>query len=148
MSLLYPTLAGKRVLIVEDEAMIAFLIEEYLTDFGCIPVGPCSSVVKALEAVQETAFDVALLDISLRGEEVYPVADALAERDIPFLFMSGYGKGANPPQHSDRKICPKPFSTEEFAASLATTLAEAAGRIQSPALPTQSIRYGSTDRRG
>jgi DNA-binding NtrC family response regulator len=106
--------------------MIAFLIEEYLTDFGCIPVGPLASVAKALEAVKSEEFDVALLDVLLGGEKVYPVADALAERVIPFLFMSGYGSGANPPGHSERKICSKPFKAEDLAASLAAALAEAA----------------------
>ena len=106
--------------------MIAWLIEDHLTDFGCIPVGPFHSVAEALEAVQSEAFDVALLDVLLRGEKVYPVADALAERDIPFLFLSGYGPGANPPGHSERKICSKPFTAGDLTASLTAVLAEAA----------------------
>jgi DNA-binding NtrC family response regulator len=126
MTFVPSVLAGKRILIVEDEAMIAFLIEEHLMDFKCIPVGPFNSVAKALEAVQSEVFDVALLDVLLGGEKVYPVADALAERNIPFLFLSGYGARANPPGHSERKICSKPFKAEDLAASLAAVLAEAA----------------------
>lgn len=124
MTIVYPVPAGTRVLIVEDEALIAFLIQEYLEDLGCIPVGPFDSVAGALEAVQSEVFDVALLDILLKGEKVFPVADVLAERNLPFLFLSGYGQKASPPGHSDRKVCPKPFTAKEFAASLAAVLAE------------------------
>jgi CheY-like chemotaxis protein len=112
------TLAGKRVLIVEDEALVALLLEISLSDFGCIPVGPCNSLAKALQAVETGTFDLAVLDVNLNGEKVYPVAYALAERHIPFLFVSGYGQNALPPGRSDWKVCVKPFKTNDLAAML------------------------------
>jgi CheY-like chemotaxis protein len=111
-------LAGKRVLVVEDEALVAILLEECLSDFGCIPVGPCNSLAKALEAVETETFDLAVLDINLNGEKVYPVAYALAERHIPFLFVSGYGNTGIPPDRNDWKVCTKPFKTDNLAAML------------------------------
>jgi CheY-like chemotaxis protein len=104
MSVASPTLVGKRVLIVEDEALVAFMLEDFLVEFGCIPVGPCNTLAKALEAVGAETFDLAVLDVNLNGEKVYPVAYALAERHIPFLFVSGYGENALLRGHSWR-VC-------------------------------------------
>jgi CheY-like chemotaxis protein len=84
-------LAGKRVLVVEDEMLIALLIEEFLTDLGCGIVGPYGSVQAVLTAVQNEPADLAVLDVNLNGEKVYPVAERLPERHIPFVFLSGYG---------------------------------------------------------
>jgi DNA-binding response OmpR family regulator len=124
MSVPLQTLVGKRVLIVEDEALVAFLLEASLEEFGCIPVGPCFSVAKALEAVGTETFDLAVLDVNLNGEKVYPVAYALAERHIPFLFVSGYGIDAIPPGRSGWKVCVKPFKIPELAAMLLTVMLE------------------------
>jgi DNA-binding response OmpR family regulator len=92
-------LVGKRVLIVEDEMLVALLIEDFLTDIGCHVVGPCGSVQAALDAVRNRAIDLAILDVNLDGEMVYPVAELLAEQQIPFLFLSGYGIEAIPPNN-------------------------------------------------
>jgi DNA-binding response OmpR family regulator len=111
-------LAGKRVLIVEDEYAVALMIEDFLIEFGCTPVGPCGTVERALNAVAAETFDVALLDVNLDGEMVYPVANALVERHIPFLFLSGYGEAAILPGHADWKVCVKPFTGNDLAAML------------------------------
>ncbi len=116
-------LASKRVLIVEDEYLVAQLIEEFLEDCGCSVIGPCGSVASALVAVETDTFDLAVLDVNLRGEKVYPVAELLAERHIPFLFLSGYGEEAVPPDHSDWKVCSKPFRSKELIAMLEAELA-------------------------
>jgi DNA-binding response OmpR family regulator len=118
-----PLLAGKRVLIVEDEYPVALMIEDFLIEFGCTPVGPCGTVARALDAVMAETFDLALLDVNLDGEMVYPVANALAERHIPFLFVSGYEEDVIPPGRSDWKVCTKPFRGDDLAAMLSAVLA-------------------------
>jgi DNA-binding response OmpR family regulator len=115
-------LIGKRVLIVEDEALVTFLIEDILTDCGCITVGPYGTVEKALHAVQSEAFDAAILDINVAGVRVDPVAFALVERHIPFLFLSGYGDEVLWPDHPDWKVCGKPFMANDLVALLSATL--------------------------
>ncbi len=117
-----PALAGKRVLIVEDEMLVAMLIEEFLADLGCTTIGPCGSVAMALEAIRTEELDMAVLDVNLGGETVYPVADALASRAIPFLFLSGYGDGALQPRHSKWRVCAKPFTGVQLAEMVAKTL--------------------------
>jgi CheY-like chemotaxis protein len=117
-----PALIGKRVLIVEDEMLVALLIEELLADLGCSTLGPCGSLGKALEAAQTGTFDLAVLDVNLGGEMVYPVAEALAERHIPFLFLSGYGDEAVPPGHAEWKVCAKPFKADYLAEMLSAVV--------------------------
>ena len=118
-------LTGKRVLIVEDEMLVAFLIEDFLADFGCSTVGPCGDVATALDAVQTEAFDLAVLDVNLGGEKVYPVAELLAERRIPFLFLSGYGDEAIPAGNSSWRVCAKPFTQAELGKIMSSVLAPA-----------------------
>ncbi|WP_428490004.1 response regulator [Rhodopila sp.] len=115
-------LTGKRILIVEDEMLVAFLIEEFLFDFGCSTVGPCGDVATALEAVRTEAFDLAVLDVNLAGEKVYPVAELLAERQIPFLFLSGYGEEAIPAGHDDWRVCAKPFTSDNLKKEMSAAL--------------------------
>jgi DNA-binding response OmpR family regulator len=118
-------LTGKRVLIVEDEMLVALLIEDFLADMGCTTVGPFRSVAVALEAARTEDLDLAVLDVNLDGERVYPVAEMLAERRIPFLFLSGYGEEAIPPGHAEWKVCAKPFRSEVLMRMLAALVAPA-----------------------
>ena len=69
--------------------------------------------------------DLAVLDVNLRGEKVYPVAELLSERHIPFVFLSGYGEEAIPTDHRDWKACPKPFKANDLIAMLQAVLASA-----------------------
>ena len=85
-----------RVLVVEDDALVAFDLEVLLKAAGYSVVGPVGRLEEAVAMASEGLFDVALLDIHLRGEEVYPVADILTGRGIPFMFLSGYGEGDLP----------------------------------------------------
>ncbi len=82
--------AGRRVLIVEDEVLICMLIETILDDAG-YRVALAHSVPEALEAVEQGPVDLAILDLNLRGKKVYPVAEQLAARGIPFIFATGGG---------------------------------------------------------
>ncbi len=107
-------LANKRVLIVEDEMLIAMLIEDMLVDLGCEPVGPYSSVAGALGAMDSHRFDLAILDANLGREMIYPVAERLEQRGIPFLLVSGYGQQAVPAGRDHWRVCTKPFRRDDL----------------------------------
>ena len=81
---------NQRVLVVEDEFLLSAVLSAELQEAGYDVLGPCATVAAAMEAVQSEAFDGAILDINLKGELVYPVAEELAQRRIPFMFLSGY----------------------------------------------------------
>lgn len=104
---------GLRILLVEDEAMVAMIIEDTLNDLGCEIVGPMPSIEKALAAAQTTErIDGAFLDVNLRGELVYPVAEALAARGVPFAFVTGYGEKGIDARYRDAPVLTKPFLPE------------------------------------
>lgn len=105
----HPDLTGKRVLVVEDELLLALQIEDILADAGCIVVGPFARMPKALIAARTETVDVALLDVNIAGEMVFPVAYVLEERGIPFLFVTGYGQAALPRDRPKWEACSKPF---------------------------------------
>ncbi|MCY1004598.1 response regulator [Nannocystis pusilla] len=107
-------LKGLRVLIVEDEPMIASFLEDALTDLGCEVIGPALNMKDALRLAREARIDGAGLDINVAGEKVYPVADVLAERGLPFVFMTGYGRAGLRESDLDRPVLQKPFSFERL----------------------------------
>lgn len=112
-----------RVMVVEDEVLIAMLIEDTLAERGYEVVGPFGTVTDALRAARGDAIDVALLDVNLHGERVYPVAHVLEARGIPFLLLSGYGADALPTDRSHWSACAKPFKPGELARRLETLIA-------------------------
>jgi CheY-like chemotaxis protein len=103
-------------MVVEDEAMIAMIIEDYLTDLGCEVVGPFASVAPALSYLNGPAADVdaALLDVNLGGERVFPVADALRARGTPFAFATGYG-AVDEQRFMDIQVLSKPLEPDLLA---------------------------------
>jgi DNA-binding response OmpR family regulator len=101
--------AGLRVLVVEDEVIIAMLLEETLHDAGCVVIGPVPRVDMAMEVARAEPLDFALLDVNLAGEKVFPVAELLVERDVPFVFLTGYGRSGLPPAYAQRPALAKPF---------------------------------------
>lgn len=107
-------LAGKRIMVVEDEAMIWMLIEDCLVDHGCTPVGPLSRVEDALRAAEGETVDAALLDVNLVGVPVYPVADVLARRGIPYGFLTGYGEVGLREAYRARPVLKKPFMQKDL----------------------------------
>ena len=118
-------LAGRRILVVEDEAMIALLIEDVLSDLGTTVVGPVARVDEALALARSAEIDLAALDLNLGGDPVYPVAEALAARSIPFVFMTGYGQlGIAEPWRSRPSIA-KPFRPSQLAGFLREALKSA-----------------------
>jgi two-component SAPR family response regulator len=105
---------GCRVLVVEDETLIVVLIEDILGAMECKIVGPTGKLETALQLARDEAFDIAILDITVRGGKVYPVAEQLIERGIPFVFASGYGDWALPPTLRDQPRLMKPFTPAEL----------------------------------
>jgi len=87
------TLSGLHLLVVEDEAMVALMVEDMLADLGCTAVDVAGTVAQGLALVEapQPPLDGAILDVNIGGEKVYPVAEALAARGIPFIFATGYG---------------------------------------------------------
>jgi CheY-like chemotaxis protein len=113
-------LRGRRLLVVEDEYLIAAALERALEDHGAEVVGPAGSVEGALRLVEAEGdrLDGAVLDINLRGERVYPVADVLAARGVPFVFLTGYDAQVIPDTYAGVPRSEKPVSTALLARTL------------------------------
>jgi CheY-like chemotaxis protein len=90
------------------------MLEDLLADLGHTVVGPVARLDKALEMVRQESFDVAILDVNINGGETYPVAEALAARDIPFIFSTGYGLQSLRPPYRDRPTLQKPFDESDL----------------------------------
>lgn len=121
-------LAGCRVLVVEDEVLIALEIQDMLQDFGCEVVGPVGKLETALELAGNEKVDAAILDVTIRGGKVFPVADILLARNIPFVLASGYGDWALPEAMRDQPRLTKPFSTAELEEHVKRLCRESAQR--------------------
>ena len=111
-------LSGARVLVVEDEAAISMLLEDMLLDFGCEIVGPAARLATALEMARSESFTVAILDVNVAGEPIYPVAEAIAQRDLPLVFSTGYGGAGIREPFRDRPVVQKPFSQADLKRTL------------------------------
>jgi CheY-like chemotaxis protein len=112
-----------RVLIVEDEAMIAMLVEDMVLDFGSEVVGPVAKMDDAISLAKSAALDAAILDINVSGSVLFPVAEILSERGIPFIFATGYGSTGLPLRFRSHPTLPKPFSYQSLAEILHNVLA-------------------------
>ncbi len=112
-------LAGRRILVVEDEALVAMLLETMLEDMGCVPVGPIGTVEEALGIVaSEQDLDAALLDVNVAGHKVFPVAAALKAKGVPFVFSTGYGEGGLPDTWKGQPTIQKPFTESMIRSAL------------------------------
>ncbi|TAJ67386.1 response regulator [Brevundimonas sp.] len=104
------TLSG-RVLIVEDESLVAMLLETILEDMGCTPVGPASTIDEGLAlATGSEPLDAALLDVNVAGRQVFPIAEALKARGVPFVFSTGYGESGLSDEWRGHPTVQKPFT--------------------------------------
>jgi CheY-like chemotaxis protein len=115
-----------RILVVEDEMLVAMNIEDMLLELGHEVAGLASRLGPALALAGESRFDAAMLDVNLAGEPSFPVADLLADRRIPFLFATGYGRAGIEERFRGRPILQKPFRTAELGAALASLSSPAA----------------------
>jgi CheY-like chemotaxis protein len=119
-------LNGLRILVVEDEAAISLLLEDMLLDFGCEVIGPAARLSAALDAVARETVDLAILDVNVAGEPIYPVAEALAQRSIPFVFSTGYGSAGIRDAFRDRPVLQKPFAQHDLKQKLLQARAKTA----------------------
>ena len=104
-------LQGRRVLVIEDESLVAMLLETILEDMGCAVVGPEANIDDGLiAATTEASLDAALLDVYVAGREVFPVAEALRARGVPFVFSTGYGEAGLPDHWRGHPTIQKPFT--------------------------------------
>lgn len=103
----------RRILVVEDEALLAMMIEDMLTEAGYEVVGPAPRLEDALELARNAAFDIAILDMNLAGVSSIPVADVLRSRGIPYVFATGYGSRAETGDH-DVVTVSKPFTIDDL----------------------------------
>jgi len=118
-------LQGTKVFVVEDEAAISMLLEDMLLDFGCEVVGPAARLTTALEMAENESFDVAILDVNVAGEPIYPVAEAIAKRGLPLVFSTGYGGAGIREPFRDRPVVQKPFSQADLKRTLTGAVAAA-----------------------
>ena len=107
-----------RLLLVEDEALIALMLEDMVEGMGCAVTGLAPRVALGVSMADSGDFDVAILDVNVAGENVEPVAERLATRGVPFIFATGYGEAGVPLRYRDRPVVAKPFRSEQLEAAL------------------------------
>jgi CheY-like chemotaxis protein len=120
-----PQFSGLKVLVVEDEAIISFMIEDMLRELGFGDVLHAASIPKAILAVERDRPDVAILDVNLGGAPVYAVAEKLETAAIPFAFASGYGRAGISDAWAGKPVIQKPFDLIRLAEGLRACLATA-----------------------
>lgn len=108
-----------RVLIVEDEIVVALFLEDLLAEFGYEVAGVAARLEEALARAEAPDFVMAVLDVHLNGRDVFPLADRLAERGLPFIFATGYGARGIPARHAGRPVLQKPFLPADLNQALA-----------------------------
>jgi CheY-like chemotaxis protein len=113
---------GVRVLIVEDEIVVALFLEDLLIEFGYEVAGVAGQLDDAMARAPD--YDVAVLDVHLNGRNVFDFADTLAARGTPFVFATGYGERGIPERHRARPVLQKPFQTGDLKQVLAQITAE------------------------
>jgi CheY-like chemotaxis protein len=109
-----PPPRGKRVLVVEDDAMVCIMLEDMLGELGYIIAAQAARIDGALEALKTGEFDLAILDINVGGEAISPVAEALAARGTPFVLATGHGERGLPELYRDRPMLAKPFRIDSL----------------------------------
>lgn len=112
-------LAGAKVLVLEDETLVSMMVEDMLLDLGCEVVGPFAKLDQALAFIDGgDPIDAALLDVNLGGVRSFPMAEALADKGVPFVFTTGYDESGLPDAWRGRPTLRKPFMMGEMAEAL------------------------------
>lgn len=118
------SLDGRRILVVEDEFLIATLLEDLLVELGCVVAEVAARPTQALDFIGSTEIDAAVLDVNLDGADSFGIAAELRDRQIPFIFATGYGGSRVTPEFATYPVIQKPYRLEELASALASCLAE------------------------
>jgi CheY-like chemotaxis protein len=111
-------ISGWRLLVVEDEYLIAMLLEDMLVELGCAVSGVAANPAQAFELLQTADIDAAVLDVNLDGADSFGIAAALKERSTPFIFTTGYGASRVAPEFAGAPVVQKPYRIEELAQAL------------------------------
>jgi len=122
-------LIGKRILVVEDEPLIAMTLIDDLSDLGCRVLGPAHAVAQARALIDTEEFDAALLDGNLSGQRVDEIAAALRQKGKPFVFVTGYGREALPAGFRHVRVVEKPFTREQIAEALTSQFTDGGGDV-------------------
>ncbi|WP_298956423.1 response regulator [uncultured Methylobacterium sp.] len=133
-------LTGRRVLLVEDESLVAMLAEDMLLDWGC-EVAVAMRLEQALALIEAQDFDLAILDVNLGTARSYPVADELLARGIPFLFATGYGRHGVDQEYRKAVVIQKPYQASQMRGALERLLADAT--MRGPAVARQGCLHGA-----
>jgi len=120
-------LDGKRILVVEDEALVAMLLEDMLGEIGCQVAACVSRIEDGVTRAGSAEVDVAILDVNVAGRPVFPVAEVLRQRGIPFVFATGYGPAGLPDEWKGMPTVQKPFSQGEVERCLIEALRRGIG---------------------
>jgi CheY-like chemotaxis protein len=113
----------RSILIVEDEPLISMMLEDFLDTLGHRVAGTCDSLSEALDRVEQGGFDVAIIDVNLKGELIWPVADRLVEKGVPYVLATGGHIEPPPAAHADAPVLSKPYTID----AIDPVLKEAAG---------------------
>lgn len=113
-----------RVLVVEDEALIALVLQDMLEDFGCEVVGPAATIAEAQALSAENSYDIAILDVRLNGDFVFPVAERIAAAGCPIIFATGGGGEDLPPHFQPSSVLQKPFAASAVEEAVRKAIGE------------------------
>ena len=118
-----PMSAGRSILIVEDEPLIAMMLEDFLESLGHRVAATCDTVDGALDKAEAGGFDLAILDVNLKGENVWPVATRLREKKVPFVIATGGHVDPPPPEFNDAPVIEKPYTVDRVTPAIDAALA-------------------------
>jgi DNA-binding response OmpR family regulator len=114
---------ARSILIVEDEPLIAMMLEDFLESVGHRVHVTCETVECALEETEKGGFDLAILDVNLKGENVWPVASALRQRKVPFVIATGGHVDPPPPEFNDAPVIEKPYTVDRVTPAIEAAFA-------------------------
>jgi DNA-binding NtrC family response regulator len=115
-------LEGRRILIVEDEFLVAAMLEDFIADLGGVVIGPAATIKDAMTLAADRDIDAAVVDVNVNNERIDPVARLLRQRGVPFVLATGYGQGVASIAEG-AEIIDKPYTQQRVAAALARCLA-------------------------